>query len=134
MLDPADWASAFAPLAHAGSFATAGFLMHALAWLTLLLVADRLMPGRPVALAAGTMAVVLAGRILFANLSLEAQELAGMAAALALSRPLARFPRTERGAVPRGGSLPARRLAGAHALSTSSWPRTALPSCLSASR
>jgi hypothetical protein len=39
------------------------------------------------------MGVVLLGRILFAGLALEAAEIAGMAAALLLARPLVRLPR-----------------------------------------
>jgi VanZ family protein len=91
-LDPDRWAAAVAPLADAASFTLAGFLAHALAWLTLLLVCGRLAPRWPVAFAAAAMGVVLAGRILF-GMALEAEELAGMAAALALARPLARLPR-----------------------------------------
>lgn len=92
-LDPGEWASAVTPLSAGGAFAVAAFLLHALAWLTLIVVCGRLAPGRAVALAAGAMAVVLAGRILFSDLSLEREELAGMAAALALAWPLARLPR-----------------------------------------
>jgi VanZ family protein len=92
-LDPGEWASAFTPLFAGGDFAVAAFLAHALAWLALIIVCGRLAPGRAVALAVAAMAAVLAGRILFADLALEREELAGMAAALALARPLARLPR-----------------------------------------
>jgi VanZ family protein len=92
-LDPAQWAAAFAPLLAGGAFAVSAWLAHAVAWLALLAVCERLAPGRAVVLAAGAMAIVLAGRVLFADLALEREELAGMAAALALARPLARLPR-----------------------------------------
>jgi VanZ family protein len=92
-LDPAEWASAFAPLLAGGDFAVTAFLAHALAWLALIVVCGRLAPGHAAPLAAGAMAVVVAGRILFADMALEREELAGMAAALALARPLARLPR-----------------------------------------
>jgi VanZ family protein len=93
VFDPAEWASAFAPLAKTHTFSATAFMLHALAWLALLLVSERLAPRRAASLAVGAMAVVLAGRILFANLSLEAEELAGMVAALSLAVPLARVPR-----------------------------------------
>jgi len=90
-LDPAEWSASFAPLVAGTGFATSAFLAHAIAWLALLLVAGRLAPGRATSLAAGAMAIVLAGRILFTGLALEGEELAGMAAALLLARPLARL-------------------------------------------
>jgi VanZ family protein len=93
VFDTSQWAAAFAPLADPGGFAVSAFLMHALAWLTLLAVTERLAPGRELPLAAAAMGVVLAGRILFAGLALESAEIAGMAAALLLARPLARLPR-----------------------------------------
>jgi VanZ family protein len=92
-LDPAEWATAFAPLLASGTFAVFAFLAHAVAWLALLQVCDRLAPGRATAIAACAMAVVLAGRVVFADMALEREELAGMAAALALARPLARLTR-----------------------------------------
>jgi len=92
-LDPGRWASAFAPLAAAANFSATAFVLHAIAWLTILLVSERLAPGRTVSFACGAMAVVIAGRILFANLALLPEELAGMAAALVLAVPLARVPR-----------------------------------------
>ena len=91
---PAGWASAFAPLAGGAPFAMPAFLMHTLAWLTLLFVAGRLMPGRAALLAAGAMTVVLLGRVVLADMSLGIPEIAGMAAALLLGRALARLPRT----------------------------------------
>jgi VanZ family protein len=93
-LDPEEWASAFTPLFAGGAFAATAFVAHALAWLALIVVCGRLAPGRAVSLTAGTMAVVLAGRILFADMALEREELAGMAAALVLARPLARLPQS----------------------------------------
>ena len=92
VLDPAEWASGFTPLITGTAFATTAFLAHAIAWLALLLVCDRLAAGRAATLAGGTMAVVLVGRILFADMGIEREELAGMAVALALARPLARLP------------------------------------------
>ena len=59
----------------------------------LLAVAGRLAPLRPLAVVAGAMVVVLAGRVLVAGLTLETAEVAGMAAALLAARPLARLPR-----------------------------------------
>jgi VanZ family protein len=92
-LDPVEWASAIAPLLTGGSFAVTAFVAHTLAWLVLIVVCGRLAPGRAVILASGAMAVVIAGRILFADMALEREELAGMAATLALARPLVRLPR-----------------------------------------
>jgi VanZ family protein len=91
--DPAEWAAAFTPLLTSDAFTPFTFLAHAVAWLALLLVCDRLAHGRAAALAAGAMATVLAARILFADLALEREELAGMATALALARPVARLHR-----------------------------------------
>ena len=56
----------------------------------------RLAPGRTMSIAAGAMGFVLGGRILFGGLSLETAEIAGMATALLLARPLARLPRENR--------------------------------------
>ena len=67
-----------------------------MAWLIILMLGDRLAPGRALSIAAGAMGLVLAGRILFGGLSLEAAEIAGMAAALLLARPLARLPHSNR--------------------------------------
>ena len=82
----------------------ADYFMHATAWVALLLVAGRLAPGRGTQLAAGAMAVVLAGRVLFADLALAREELAGMATALLLARPMARLP-TARTAGPVAAAL-----------------------------
>ena len=92
VFDPAGWASAIAPLAEARSFSATAFSLHVLAWLTLVIVSERLAPQRAVSLVAAAMAMVLAGRILFANLALEAEELAGMALALAMAPLFARLP------------------------------------------
>ena len=89
VFDPAEWASAFAPLAADPWPAPGAFASHLLAWLMLLRVSDRLAPGRAIALAAGSMGVVVVGRILFADMGLETAEIAGMAAAFVLARPLA---------------------------------------------
>jgi VanZ family protein len=91
-VDPAEWAAGIAPLA-GFRVAPAALLSHFLAWLVLLAVAGRLAPRRPLALAAGAMAVVAAGRILVSGLALEPAEIAGMAAALLAARPLSRLPR-----------------------------------------
>jgi VanZ family protein len=92
--DPGQWAAAIAPLADAASFTPAGIVRHALAWLALLLVCDRLAPGRAAALAAAAMGVVLSGRVLL-GMPLEGSEVAGMAAAHALAPPLAGLPRAD---------------------------------------
>lgn len=94
-IDPAEWAASFAPLAAGDGFATAVFCGHAVAWLALYLVADRLAPGRAARLTAGAMAAVLAGRVLFTGLTLEGEEIAGMAVALALVALPARVPRAQ---------------------------------------
>ncbi len=90
--DPAEWAASVAPIAAAGWPAPGDVLVHLVAWLTIQFLGQRLSPGRATALAGGAMATVLAGRILFSGLGLESAEVAGMAAALLLARPLARLP------------------------------------------
>jgi VanZ family protein len=90
--DPAEWAAAAAPVA-AGPPAPADFLLHFVAWLAVLFMSERLAESRPVALAAAAMAIVLAGRVLFEGLGLEAAEVTGMAAALVAARALAVTPR-----------------------------------------
>jgi VanZ family protein len=90
--ETAEWAASLAPLASGGWPTAAGFFFHLVAWLTALLLCQRLSPGRALALAAAAMGVVLAGRVLFAGLGMETAEVAGMAAALLLARPLARLP------------------------------------------
>ena len=92
VLDAAKWASAFVPLAGDGWLLPASFLPHLLAWLVLVMVCGRIAPGRAVSVVALAMGVVLTGRILIAGMALEPAEVTGMAAALALSRPLARLP------------------------------------------
>ena len=94
VLDPAEWAASLAPLG--GGLAPLAALQHLVAWLVILALGDRLAPGRAMSIAAGAMGLVLAGRILFGGLSLETAEIAGMAAALLLARPLARLPRENR--------------------------------------
>ncbi len=94
VLDPAEWAASLAPLG--GGLAPLAALQHLVAWLVILSLGDRLAPGRAMSIAAGAMGLVLAGRILFGGLSLETAEIAGMAAALLLARPLARLPRENR--------------------------------------
>ncbi len=92
VFDRAKWAAAFVPLTGGGWPAPLAFLTHLLAWLLILLLARRLAPRRPIALAASAMALVLAGRVLFAGMGLEVAEVAGMAAALCFARILARVP------------------------------------------
>ena len=95
--EPAEWAASFAPLADGGWFADPTAVpRHLVAWLVILLLGDRLAPGRAVSIAAGAMGLVCVGRILFGELSLETAEIAGMVAALLLARPLARLPRANR--------------------------------------
>lgn len=91
VIDPGKWAAAFAPLARMEGLAPGTILPHLIAWLVLVAICERLAPGRARGLVAGAMAAVLAGRILFADLLLEPAEIAGMAAALALSWPLLRL-------------------------------------------
>jgi len=94
VLDPAEWAASLAPLGRGPEpLAT---LQHLVAWLVILSLGDRLAPGRAMSIAAGAMGLVLAGRILFGGLALETAEIAGMAAALLLARPLARLSRENR--------------------------------------
>jgi VanZ family protein len=95
VFDTAEWAASVAPFAAGGWPAPGEVAGHVIAWLTILFFGERLMPGRAWALAAGAMAAVLAGRILFSGLGLETAEIAGMAAALLLARPLARLPRPQ---------------------------------------
>jgi VanZ family protein len=97
VFDPAEWGASFAPLAGGGWFSEpSAVLQHLIAWLVILALGDRLAPGRATTVAAGAMGLVLAGRILFGGLALEAAEIAGMAAALLLARPLARLSRENR--------------------------------------
>ncbi len=91
--DPVEWAAAVAPFAAGGWPAPGATLVHLVAWLAIRFLADVLSPRRPAVLTAAAMATVLAGRILFTGLDLEAAEVAGMAAALVLGGPLARMPR-----------------------------------------
>ncbi len=93
VLDPAKWAAAFAQLAGGGWPAPKAFLTQLLAWLLIFLLAGRLEPRRPIALAASLMALVLAGRVLFAGMGLDAAEVAGMAVALGCARGVARVPK-----------------------------------------
>jgi VanZ family protein len=89
--DTAEWAASAVPLMSGGWPAPDDALVHLLAWLILLFLAVQLAPERPAALTAAAMGIVLAGRILFAGLDLEAAEIAGMTGALLLARPLARL-------------------------------------------
>ncbi|MGH8250870.1 MAG: VanZ family protein [Steroidobacteraceae bacterium] len=91
VLDPANWVASFTPIADGGWFDPGAFPLHAIAWLALALLAERLVPARTTILLAGAMAFVLAGRVLFADLGLVPAEVAGMAVALLLSKPLRRL-------------------------------------------
>jgi VanZ family protein len=93
VFDTAEWAASVARLAAGGWPAPGEVLGHLIAWLTILFFGERLMPGRALALAAAAMGAVLAGRVLFSGLGLEAAEVAGMSAALLLARPLPGLPR-----------------------------------------
>lgn len=100
VLDPTEWAASLTPLAGSGSWPEPlALLRHLVAWLVILALGDRLAPGRATAIAAVAMGLVLVGRVVFSGLALEAAELAGMAAALLLSRPLARLPRANHAAL-----------------------------------
>ncbi len=92
VFDPAKWIGSFAPLAEGGWLVPGAVLPHALAWLVLVPVCERLAPGRTLTLVGISMAAVLAGRILFAGLALEPAEIVGMTVAIALSYPLLRLP------------------------------------------
>ncbi len=85
VFDPGKWASAFAPLAGDGWWSPTAILPHALAWLVLIFACERIAAGRARRIAAAAMLVVLAGRVFFTGTLLEPAEIAGMAAALALS-------------------------------------------------
>lgn len=92
VLDPGKWAGAFTPLAGDQWWSLPAILPHAIAWLVLMPICERLAPGRRIALAGAAMAIVLAGRVLFAGMTLEAGEIAGMAVALSLWYPLSHLP------------------------------------------
>ena len=94
VLDPAEWAASLAPLG--AGLEPLATVQHLFAWLTILALGERLAPGRAMSIATGAMGLVLAGRILFGGLALETAEIAGMAAALLLARPLARLSRENR--------------------------------------
>jgi VanZ family protein len=93
VLDTAEWAASVAPFADSGWPAPGDVLVHLVAWLTIRFLAGSLSPARAAVLVASAMGTVLAGRILFSGLGLEAAEVAGMAAALLLARPFARLAR-----------------------------------------
>ena len=92
VLDPDKWAGAFQPLAGDDWWSLAAIFPHALAWLVLMPICERLAPGRRASLVATAMAIVLAGRVLFAGMTLEAGEIAGMAIAFGLWYPLSHLP------------------------------------------
>jgi VanZ family protein len=89
---PGEWLRSLRPLEHF-DIGPAAFLQHLVAWLVLFLAAGRLAPQRPLALLAGAMGLVLAGRVLIAGLALDPAEVAAMAAVLLAAPPLARLPR-----------------------------------------
>jgi VanZ family protein len=99
VFDHTEWAAAVAPFAAGGWPAPGDVLLHLVAWLTMLLLVERLSPARATVLAICAMCTVLAGRILFSGLGLESAEVAGMAASLLLARPLARLTRTRAAAL-----------------------------------
>ena len=90
--DPGKWAASFAPLRDLGLLTAGTVLPPLIAWLVLMPVSERLAPGRPLRLIVIAMAVVLAGRILFADMTLDPAEIAGMLGALVLAYPLLRLP------------------------------------------
>jgi VanZ family protein len=90
--DPGKWAASFAPLRDLGLLTAGTVLPPLIAWLVLMPVSERLAPGRPLRLVVIAMAVVLAGRILFADMTLDPAEIAGMLGALVLAYPLLRLP------------------------------------------
>ena len=92
VLDPAKWTDALRPLAGDDWWSIGAIAPHAVAWLVLMPICERLAPGRRAALAAAAMLVVLLGRVLFAGLALEPGEIAGMAIAFGLWYPLSHLP------------------------------------------
>lgn len=90
--DPGKWAASFAPLGELARLTPGAVLPQLLVWLVLVPVSERLAPGRPLGLVAIAMLLVLAGRILFADMTLDPAEIAGMLGALALGYPLLRLP------------------------------------------
>ena len=92
VMDPGEWLSAFVSLAGQGWWSLGEILPHALAWLVLMPVCERLAPGRRAALVLGAMGIVLAGRVMIAGMALEAGEIAGMSVAFALWYPLSHLP------------------------------------------
>ena len=90
--DPGKWAASFAPLGDLARLTPGAVLPQLLAWLVLVPVSERLAPGRPLGLVVVAMLMVLAGRILFADMTLDPAEIAGMLGALALGYPLLRLP------------------------------------------
>lgn len=90
--DPGKWAASFAPLGELARLTPGAVLPQLLAWLVLVPVSERLAPGRPLGLVAIAMLLVLAGRILFADMTLDPAEIAGMLGALAVGYPLLRLP------------------------------------------
>jgi VanZ family protein len=93
VLDTSEWSASVAALRAGGWPVPTEALVHLLAWLVVLFLAERLAPARAVALTAVSMAMVLAGRVLFAGLGLESAEVAGMVGALLLAWPVARLTR-----------------------------------------
>lgn len=91
VLDPGKWADAFAPLAEGGWWQAGRVAPHLVAWLVIAQFCGRIAPARAMPALAFAMAVVLAGRVLIADLALDPAETAGMAAALALAHVLARL-------------------------------------------
>ena len=106
VFDPAEWSASVAPFVAGGWPAPGDVLVHLVAWLTIRFLAGSLSPVRAATLTAVAMGTVLAGRILFSGLGLDAAEVAGMAAALVLARPLASLAR------PRSAALLAAALLG----------------------
>ena len=92
VLDASKWADALSPLAGDDWWSLSAIAPHAVAWLVLMPICERLAPGRRAALALTAMTVVLIGRLLFAGLALEAGEIAGMAIAFGLWYPLSHLP------------------------------------------
>ena len=88
-LDLAGLIASFRSLLDASWWMPGETIRHALAWLAILLVCERIArPGRALAATGLAMTAVLVGRILFDGLELVPAELLGMVVALLLARPL----------------------------------------------
>ena len=106
---------------------SAAIFPHALAWLVLMPICERLAPGRRARSRSAAMAIVLAGRVLFAGMTLEPGEIAGMAIAFALWYPLSHLPPKRGFSLIAAGLVALIAIQGLACLSTSRFRRTDSP-------